>query len=214
MRKLVVSMNITLDGYMASGNGSIDWHFQHWVPSMGEVLAKELSEADTILLGRVTYEVMSQSWPVRALDLTLSREELSYTNMMNSYLKVTVSGTLKETTWNNSIIICRNIRQEIINLKKKPGKNIMLYGSGNLVNLLVRYNLVDEFQLWLHPVIEGNGNPLFMALKNKKNLRLTKFKAFDSGVLLACYEMKGNNDASLPKKPMFQVPVTKKLNIS
>jgi dihydrofolate reductase len=192
MKKVIVSMNITLDGYMSGPDAELDWHFERWDPDIGQILTKELSKADTILLGRVTYEAMAMYWPTRAMDFLCPRDDIAYAVMMNRHHKAVYSKSLEKTTWNNSTLIKGNIKKEITLLKKPHNghdKDIITYGSGKLVAALIKLNLVDEFQLWIHPVILGKGKPLFRELNNKYKLRLLNTKTFHSGVVFVHYEV-------------------------
>lgn len=190
MRKVVVSMNVTMNGYVSGMNSEIDWHFQNWTPAMGERLAEELNKADTILLGRNTYESMADYWPALEKDFLFPREDIAFAVMMNTYKKIVYSKKLKSTRWKNSTIIKGELTNEIEQLKQqKPKKNIIVYGSCMLVHSLLQLNLVDEFQLWVHPVILKKGKPLFPGLKEKLFLKFQRSKTFESGVVLLYYKI-------------------------
>ena len=190
MKKIIVSMNITLDGFMSGVDCGLDWHLQSWTGEMAECLSEELSKADTILLGRITYDAMSKYWPAKAIDCSFPREDIAFADMMNSYKKIVFSKTLKNVKWNNSKLVKKNIAKEIFDLKKEPGKNIIVYGSGQLVSSLMQLNLVDEYQVWIHPVLLGKGKSLFNShnYPQQKNMKLFKTKKFSSGVVMLCYE--------------------------
>jgi dihydrofolate reductase len=181
-------MNITLDGFMSGVNCELDWHFKSWTKEMGDTLCEQLSQSDTILLGRVTYDAMSRYWPAKAGDPTCRGEDFAFANMMNSYTKFVFSNTITSPHWNNSRLIKGDIQQKVAKLKQQPGKNIIVYGSGRLVSSLI--NLVDEFQLWLHPVAIGKGKPLFKGLQEQLKMDLIKVKRFDSGVIVLYYQTK------------------------
>lgn len=182
-------MNVTLDGYMSGPNCELDWHFQSWDADMGARLARELSKADTILLGRVTYQAMAKYWPAKALDLLSSRADMEFALMMNDHHKVVYSQTLETTSWDNSRLINGAIGSEIARLKQSPqDKDIIIYGSGKLVATLMQLGFVDEYHLWVHPVILGKGKPLFRELQQPSSLQLLGTKAFDTGVVLLRYK--------------------------
>ena len=101
MRKLIVSMNVTLDGFMSGLNCELDWHFDKWTTEMAERLGEQLSEADTIVLGRVTFNAMAKYWSFKATDLSLPREDIAFADMMNSYKKLVVSRTHTVVPGNN-----------------------------------------------------------------------------------------------------------------
>jgi dihydrofolate reductase len=185
MRKVVLSMNITLDGFMAGPHCELDWHFERWGPDMAVSLCEQLSKADTIILGRVTYSAMARYWPGRAADMSFPRDDLAFAEMMNNYEKVVFSKSMDIPTWNNSRVVKGNTGREILQLKQQAGKDIIIYGSGKLVNSLMQLNLIDEYLLWVHPVILGKGKPLF---RDKMNMTLMNLKTFQSGVALLYYK--------------------------
>jgi dihydrofolate reductase len=188
MRKLIVSLNITLDGFVAADDESLDWHAPYWTDEIAETTSELLSRADTILLGRNTYQAMAAYWPFQAKSMNFPRTDIAYADMMNNYRKVVLSSTMNAAWWNNSLLLKGNLQKEIARLKKQHGRDILTYGSISLVKKLVAVNLVDEFQLWVHPVIIGKGKPLFNGLKNKMPLKLIWQKAFSSGVVLMAYQ--------------------------
>ncbi len=183
MRKLIVSMNLTLDGFMAGTDRELDWHFQSWSSRMGRVLGEQLSQADTILLGRITYTAMAGFWPAQLRNLSLSREDIAFAGMMNSRRKVVFSNTLDKPLWNNTIIVRGDIPGEVRKLKEMAGTNIIIYGSGSLVSSLMRSNLVDEYSLWMHPVFLGNGKPMYKELNKVIPMDLLGTDSFGSGVV-------------------------------
>lgn len=187
MRKVIVSMNVTLDGFMAGRNCELDWHFNYWNEEMAEHACKQLSKTDTILLGRVTYQAMARYWPYQAMNLSFPREHIAFADMMNNYHKIVFSRTLKTAIWNNSRLVKRNLNTEILRLKQQQGKDIIVYGSGSIVSTLMRLDLVDEYELWVHPVLLGEGKALFKGLQGQHGLQLLKTKAFSSGVIILYY---------------------------
>src|SRR5688572_2547821 len=118
MRKIIVSMNVTLDGFMAGPNCELDWHFQNWSADMAESACIQLSQADTIILGRVTYTAMARYWPTKLLDLTFAREDIDFAEMMNNYTKIVFSKTLQSLSWSNSKLASGDLEDEIGKLKQ------------------------------------------------------------------------------------------------
>jgi len=190
MRKLVVSMNVTLDGFISGANCELDWHFDSWTADMATSLCDQLSNADTILLGRITYCAMARYWPSKASDLSFARDDIAFAYMMNSYDKVVYSNTLNTSRWNNSHFIHGDLPGEILKLKRQKGKDIIIYGSGHLVSALMQLNLIDEYVLWIHPVVLGNGKPLFKPSQDKLGLRLMDTKYYSSGVVSLRYRVR------------------------
>lgn len=172
-------MNLTLDGFFAGPNGELDWHFPLWNDEMSSYALAQLRTMDTILLGRCTYQSMSAYWPLAPPE--------EFTIMMNNYTKIIFSKTLKSTEWKNSRLAKENVRNEVLQLKLQPGKNIIVYGSGSLVKSLMQLDLVDEYRFWLHPVIILSGQPFFNDF-NKTSLKLIRTKSFSSGVVILYYQ--------------------------
>lgn len=197
MRRIVVSMNVTLDGFMAARDGGLDWHLLNWTTDMADLLAQQLNDADTLLLGKNTYSVMAAYWPAVSTGLMLSRADLAYATMINSCEKVVCSTTLKKTCWCNSRLISSNIREEILKLKMQPGKNILVYGSHTLVKYLSEFNLIDEYLLWLYPVTIGNGVSLF---SHPQKLDLMGSKTLSSGVIVLQYSAHHVNQRGMQKE--------------
>jgi dihydrofolate reductase len=188
MRKLIVSINVTLNGFMAGPNGNLDWHMPYWNEQMSRVTSAQLSNADTILLGRVTYNAMALYWPVQQANPYVAREDVAFGDMMNSYKKVVFSKTLTTVSnWNNSRLVNRSIASEVNELKQQPGKDIIVYGSGTLTASLIWHNLVDEYHIWVHPVVIEQGRTLFKNLRGRLNIHPFKTQVFDTGVVLICY---------------------------
>ena len=188
MRKLVVSMNITLDGFISGIESELDWHFQNWSSDMANLLSQELGEADTIVLGRSTYDAMSAYWPIQSDCPSFPREDIAFAEMMNSHTKLVFSTSIRRAHWRNSRILRGDVASEIIKLKKLEGKNMIIYGSGKLVKTLSSLNLIDEYLLWIHPVLIGEGVSLFKE-NIKKNFSFVDGRTFDSGVVALRYRI-------------------------
>ncbi|TXJ23155.1 MAG: dihydrofolate reductase [Chitinophagaceae bacterium] len=188
MRKLILSMNITLDGFIAGPHCELDWHFSYWNNEMSRYASEQLALTDTILLGRVTYNAMAKYWPSVAMDRSFPREDVAFADMMNTHAKIVFSGTLKNTNWYNSTLIAESAGQEVIRLKQMPGKDMIIYGSSKLAQSLIRAGLIDEYILWTYPVILGEGKPLFHQLRDRSLLRLVGTKIFSSGVVVVDYQ--------------------------
>jgi dihydrofolate reductase len=184
-------MNVTLDGFMAGPNCELDWHFKSWNEEMAMCAAQQLSKADTILLGRVTYRAMAKYWPAQSVNLLQAREDLAFADMMNNHFKIVFSKTLEKAEWNNTLLVKDNITAATARLKQKPGKDMIIYGSGKVASALIRSGLVDEYHMWMHPVFIGRGKPLFSELDANVNMKLFRTEAFSSGVVLLYYRSAG-----------------------
>ncbi len=178
---------------MADADGGLDWHLQNWTSDMAQLLGQHLNQADTLLLGRNTYNAMAAYWPAVSTDLCISREDIPYADLINNIQKVVCSSTLKDLSWNNSQIIKGNLRQQIIKLKQQSGKDIIVYGSHKLVQYLTQHDLVDEYILWMYPIAIAQGMSLF---KHAQNLKLVRSHQFPSGVVVLHYAMINNTYAT------------------
>ncbi|MDF2187582.1 dihydrofolate reductase family protein [Paraflavitalea sp. CAU 1676] len=187
MRKLIVSINVTLDGYMAGPAGELDWHFPHWNHEMATFAYEQLCGMDSILLGRITYQAMASYWPYEANNTAHGRLECAYAHMMNNYTKFVFSRSLRTVEWRNARIIKKDIGKEVKALKQQDGLNIVVFGSGSIIARLMQLDLIDEYVLWVHPVALGRGIPLFRNIQGQQNLKLLQTKIFSSGVVVLYY---------------------------
>jgi dihydrofolate reductase len=147
VRKVIASEFISLDAVMEDPS----WTFQFLSEEQERVKFHELAASDALLLGRVTYEGFAAAWP------RMTEEAGEYADMMNGYPKFVVSRTLQEPLeWNNSTLIKENIAEEVSRLKQQSGKDILVFGSGDLLNTLMRHDLIDEYRLMVFPVIVGS----------------------------------------------------------
>ena len=188
MRKVIVSMNVTLDGFMAGDNGTLDWHFPLWNDEMTRHIADQLQTVDTILLGRMSYQVMAQYWPYADCHNMHSPAQMDFANRMNNYTKILFSRTLRKGSWKNTHIIRSRIKEQILEMKQQPGRDMIIFGSGSIVQTFTRLGLVDEYRLWVHPVILQNGMPLFRDKRPGTHLQLLRTKTFSTGVVVLYYK--------------------------
>lgn len=171
---------------MAGPNGELDWHVPYWNEEMSHAAAEQLGKTDTLLLGRVTYQSMAAYWQGQQYNFG-ARQDADFAAMMNNCEKVVFSRSLKQVDgWYNSRLAKRNTAKEIAELKQRAGQDLLVYGSGKLVNALMKYDLVDEYRLWVYPVALNEGRALFRS-KNKLNLIPIQIKTFNNGVVLICY---------------------------
>jgi dihydrofolate reductase len=187
VRKVVVSQFVSLDG-VVEDPGS--WTIRFSGEEQQKYKLDELAAADVLLLGRVTYEEFAAAWPKMMEQYEgPGRAELAeYADMMNGYPKFVVSTTLREAEWNNSTVITGIVADEVSRLKQQPGKDILVFGSTELVNALVRHGLVDEFRLMVFPVVLGVGKRLFEDAGERRALSLVDTKTFGTDVVVLAYE--------------------------
>ena len=141
----------------------------------------QVMSADALLLGRRTWQIWAAFWP------TMNTGDLEMIDKMNSVPKYVVSNTVKRADWNNTTILSGDVATQVAQLKARPGGDILVYGSPDLVDELMRHDLVDEFRLLLYPVILGSGKHLFRDRIDIHHLRLVETRPFDSGVVLLTY---------------------------
>jgi dihydrofolate reductase len=184
MRKLVASFFISLDG-VVQGPGPEDgfdlagWTMPYWDDDIAAFVTAGMGAADTLLLGRVTY----QGFAAAFASSTGPDAEI-----MNNYRKYVVSTTLEQAEWTNSSLIKGNVAEEVAKLKQQPGRDIGMSGSGTLVQSLLQEGLIDELNLLIYPVVLGRGKRLFQDGSNL-TLKLKQSKTSSSGVLLTSYQV-------------------------
>jgi dihydrofolate reductase len=188
MRRVIASMNVTLDDFMSGTNGELDWHFPLWNEEMAAYAFEELNGADTIILGRITYQAMASYWPAAATQKESTRHDMAFANLMNDRTKIVFSKTLKKAAWKNTKLVHGDVAKEIAALKQQRGGDMIVYGSGSIVTALIQSGLVDEYQVWIHPVVIGNGVPFFKDMRSRLDLKLLRTKRFASGVIILYYE--------------------------
>ena len=184
MRKLVASFFISLDGVVQGPGPEEDfdlsgWTMPYWDDDVATFVQTGMQAADTLLLGRVTYQGFASAF---AADTGPDAQ------LMNGYRKYVVSTTLDRADWTNSSLITGNVVEEVARLKQQPGRDIGMSGSGTLVQSLLRHQLIDELNLLIYPVVLGRGKRLFADGINL-NLKLTQSKTSRSGVLLTTYRV-------------------------
>ena len=179
MRKLVAAEFLSLDGVMESPD---KWHFPYFDEEMGRAVGEGFASADAMLMGRVNYEEWAAFWPAQ------DPEENPMAAQMNAMQKYVVSTTLEEPLgWQNSTLIKENVAEEIANLKRGEGGDIVISGSGALVRSLLRYGLLDELKLMVHPIVVGGGKRLFEEGEGQTKLELVDSRTFPTGVLYLTY---------------------------
>lgn len=185
-------MNVTLDGFLSGPHCEMDWHFRFWSADMGTALCTELQKADAVLMGRVTYNVFRQFATQPQSVLAIQRDMYPFFDMLNRYQKIVFSKTIQSPTWANSLVYQEAVAKRIKEVKERPGKQIMLYGSAGLLRSLQQQGLVDEYQLWVHPVVLHQGKPLFVAGDEPVLYQLGEVNTFSGGVVFIRYRLAPN----------------------
>ncbi|TGM95235.1 dihydrofolate reductase family protein [Leptospira yasudae] len=182
MKKVILQQMISLDGYFEGPQRSIDWHVVD--EEFNEYAVDFLNSVDTLLFGRVTYELMVGYWTTA----DALRDDPIVAAKMNELRKVVYSKTLKKADWNNTKLISSNLIEEIRALKNEPGKDVAIFGSSDLSVPLVEEGLIDELRIFVNPVLLGGGKPLLQGIHQRIKLKLTQTRTFRSGNVLLYYQ--------------------------
>jgi dihydrofolate reductase len=193
MRKLIVSTFLTLDGVMQApgGPGEDDeggfthggWSVNYWDDQMGEVMGEATSKPFAMVLGRKTYDIMAAYWP--------NAPEEEGGRVFNEATKYVASRGRPTLDWSNSVLIEPDAAAGMAALKAEDGPELQVHGSSNLIQTLLRHNLVDEYRLWVFPVVIGSGKRLFAHGAIPAGLRLVDSTVSTTGVVIGTYEPAG-----------------------
>lgn len=193
MRKLIVLTFMTLDGVIQAPGGPEEdptggfkyggWVAGYWDDFLSRVLDEQMAKPFDLLLGRKTYEIFAAYWPYKKDD--------PIGDKFNSAKKYVVSTTLEKLDWENSTLIRGNVAQEIIKLKERDGPELQVYGSSNLIQTLMKHDLIDEFWLKIFPITFGVGKRLFGDGTLAAGFKLLESGVSTTGVIIATYERSG-----------------------
>jgi len=173
-------MHMSLDGFVAGPSGEMNWIkvdeeiFDH--------VGKRVSEGDTALYGRVTYQMMESYWPTAGDKPGASKHDIKHSKWYNSIQKIVVSKTMENTGLPGTTVISGNLSERINDIKQQPGKEILLFGSPTATHALIQQNLIDGYWLFVNPIILGKGIPLFAGIPATIKLKLQNSCQFASGV--------------------------------
>jgi dihydrofolate reductase len=180
MRKLIAAINMTLDGFC-----------DHTAAIADDEILQHYNElfrnADTLIFGRITYQLMESYWPPVVKNPTSSKPTDEFAVLIDNISKIVYSRTLKNVDWKNTKLKREIVKEEVLELKQQAGKNILV-GSPSLIVALTQLDLIDEYQLCVQPIILGSGLPLFKNLKDRVNLKLLKTKTFGCDAVTLYYE--------------------------
>jgi dihydrofolate reductase len=189
MRKLIVNTFLTLDGVMQAPGGPEEdptggftqggWSVGYWDDMMGQIMGTYMSKPFDLLLGRKTYEIFAAHWPYA--------EREPGADVLNNAQKYVVSNTLDTLTWNNSTLVTGDVVEEIRKLKTQDEPEIQVHGSSNLIQILLKNDLIDEYRLWIFPVVVDSGKRLFGEGTIPAGFKLVDSKTSTTGVLITTY---------------------------
>ena len=182
MRRVLLFMMVTLDGYFEGADKQIDWH--NVDDEFNEFAIAQLKEVETLLFGRITYELMAAYWPseqARTNDPVVA-------SLMNGKSKIVFSRSLSDVTWENSRLVKQHFAAEVTKLKQQDGGDMIIFGSSDLAVTFLEHSLLDECRIMVNPVVLGRGKSLFQGINDRLRLKLMRTKTFHSGNVLLYYE--------------------------
>jgi dihydrofolate reductase len=186
MKKLVLFMHVSLDGFVAGPNGEMDWIDVN--DEIFEYAAQRTKEADTAMYGRVTYEMMESYWPTAGQQLNASKHDIEHSAWYNKVAKVVMSKSMRDKKLPNTQIISDNLTDEINELKLQTGTDILMFGSPSAAHSLMAIDAIDDYWLFTNPVLLGGGIPVFSGNKKRHSLKLIDHHKFATGVMCAHYK--------------------------
>jgi dihydrofolate reductase len=194
MRRLILSMMVSLDGQTARPDGDLEWFRTD--ERFEEVMLSLLRSVDAILLGRVSYQLLSAFWPTaetsnapdNAGGFTSDERRMAFARLLNSIPKVVFSRTLARAEWGPARIVSEDPAVEVARMKGEAGRDLVFFGGASLATTFMNHGLVDEYQLMVHPLVLGKGLDLFERIEAERPLALLGVEAFPSGVVFLRYE--------------------------
>jgi dihydrofolate reductase len=190
MRNLIFFMHTSLDGFVAGPNGEMNWIKVD--EEIFDFVGTMTDNADTALYGRVTYEMMQSYWPTAGDDPNASKHDKEHSAWYNKVAKIVLSKTMSDEGLDNTTVISDQLADNINKIKKQNGENILIFGSPGASHSLLGQGLIDEFWLFVVPVLLGEGIPLFKNVKETTELKLIESKTSSCGVIALHYETKSN----------------------
>ncbi len=188
MRKVILFMHVSVDGFVCGPNDEMDWVTMN-DDKIGEYLIPELQKTvDTMLVGRVLYQGFQQYWPTVPENPNSPPEMVEFAHWMINTPKVVFSNTLKELDWTNSRLATADPATTVRLMKQERGGDMVIFGGASLAAHFVKNNLVDEYRIKLEPIVLGEGKSLYQEIKERIKLKLVRCKSFDSGVTGIYYE--------------------------
>lgn len=188
MRKVISFMHITLDGFVSGPKGELNWAKVD--QELFEYVGNRIKNGDTALYGRTTYQMMESYWPTAGDKPNATKHDIEHSKWYNNVHKVVLSKTLQGIDKPNTTIISQDIVDQINEIKKQKGEEILLFGSPTATHSLIQQNLIDGFWLFVNPIILGQGVSLYKNINDKMNLKLLPTtRQFSNGVTELKYEV-------------------------
>jgi len=185
MRKLILQVQMSVDGFVAGPNGELDWMTWNWSDDIKNYVTELHDTVDTILLGRKMTDGFVKHWQ----SVEPGIEEYPFAKKMVDYPKVVFTKTLNKSEWKNTTLAKGNLSEEVNSLKNQSGKDIIVYGGAGFVSSLIKENLIDEYYLFINPTVIGKGMEIFNKVEDKMKLKLVNSFAFKCGIVVNKYEI-------------------------
>jgi dihydrofolate reductase len=183
MRKLKIQIQMSIDGFIAGSNGELDWTVTKWDPELRKYVYNLVRPVDCILMGKNFAAVFIDTWEKRLND---SESSDAFARKVHETQKIIFSNSMENTAWNNTRVLKGEFVEEISQLKQTKGRDIIVYGGTTMARSLVRAGLVDEYHLFINPVILGKGHSLFEGI-DRLGMKLVYSTSFDCGITVICY---------------------------
>ncbi len=187
MRKIVLFLHQSLDGYCATLDGGLDWI--PYTEDLQNYAERIVQTVGSPIYGRVTYELMKSYWPSVLNDQTASKHDREHAAWIENIEKIVFSTTLIKEDWHNTRVIGGNVEGEVKKLKEEEGKDLVIFGSPTLARSLMEMNLIDEFQFTVSPVILGKGLTFIRDIENRVGLGLISSESLNGGVMALHYKV-------------------------
>ncbi len=191
MRRIILMMSVSLDGFIEGRDRELDWHLVD--DELHTHFNEQLGAMGGFLDGRVTYELMAAFWPTADADPSSTAPMVEFSRIWRDMPKFVYSTTLKRADW-NATVVRDVVPAEVLELKAQPGGDLVL-GGADLAASFLRHDLIDEYRLYVHPVVIGRGKPLFPRSDDRISLRLAETRTFGNGVVLLRYDRAGSSVA-------------------
>ena len=193
MRRVILSMMVSLDGMIAKSDGDLEWFLTD--DQLESEMLELLKDVDGYLFGRVAYQLLSQYWPTAGKSdeeapggFTSKEREIEFARLMNEKPKIVFSRSSPELSWKPAQLVSGDLAAEVARLKAQPGKDLALFAGASIAGAFMNLDLVDEYRLMVHPIALGKGLPLFGDLTAERRFALHSARTLPSGVVLLRYE--------------------------
>lgn len=187
MRKVILQIGVSLDGFIQGSNGDLEWMFID--DELWQDIDELLNTVDMALFGRVAYQEFGDYWPAAAANPKSPQNEVDFAHWIEKTPKIVFSKTLPSADWANSRLVKSDVANEITTLKQQPGKHILLFGGAGIAQTFMQLGLIDEYRIKIYPVVLGNGIPLFKDGTDRNKLKLLTTRTFSAGVVEIHYQV-------------------------